>query len=191
MGLDMYLTKKTYIGANYEHRKVSGKCDIKIDGKKLPIQFNRISYIIENVGYWRKANQVHKWFVENVQNNVDDCGEYSVSFEQLNELLSLCLQIKERCKLMSGVVQNGYTFDGAGNKTPIMEDGKMMTNQEFAHRTLPTASGFFFGGTDYDEYYLADIEETIEIIEPLINEAKISSNGEKYLPEEIYYQSSW
>ena len=31
------------------------------------------SRIIEQVGYWRKANQIHNWFVENVQDGEDDC----------------------------------------------------------------------------------------------------------------------
>jgi len=30
---------------------------------------------------------------------------------------------------------------------------------------LPTAEGFFFGGTDYDEHYYKDIEDTLQIIQ--------------------------
>jgi len=39
--------------------------------------------------YWRKANQIHAWFVDNVQQGNDDCGEYYVSHEKLKELLDL------------------------------------------------------------------------------------------------------
>ena len=39
--------------------------------------------------YWRKANQIHKWFVDNVQDGNDNCGEYYVSQNQLQELLDL------------------------------------------------------------------------------------------------------
>ena len=42
----------------------------------------------EEVGYWRKANQIHKWFVDNVQDGVDDCGEYKVTKEQLIETVT-------------------------------------------------------------------------------------------------------
>jgi hypothetical protein len=45
MGLDMYLSRKTYIGANYEHRNVKGKVEITIDGKPVNFDFNKISYI--------------------------------------------------------------------------------------------------------------------------------------------------
>ncbi|NLK92374.1 MAG: hypothetical protein GX273_04465 [Bacteroidales bacterium] len=39
--------------------------------------------------YWRKANEIHNWFVENVQNGVDDCGYYEVSIDQLYDLMDL------------------------------------------------------------------------------------------------------
>ena len=43
--------------------------------------------------YWRKQNAIHNWFVKNVQNNNDDCGEYYVRQESLKELVSLCDQV--------------------------------------------------------------------------------------------------
>ena len=36
--------------------------------------------------YWRKANAIHKWFVDNVQWEEDDCGVYEVSHDQLKRL---------------------------------------------------------------------------------------------------------
>jgi len=42
--------------------------------------------------YWRKANQIHKWFVDNVQGGNDNCGEYYVSNEKLNQLRETCRQ---------------------------------------------------------------------------------------------------
>jgi hypothetical protein len=47
---------------------------------------------------------------------------------------------------------------------------------------FPTASGFFFGGTEYDEYYIQEVNETIELIEGLLKE---DENGD------YYYQASW
>lgn len=94
MGLDMFLTKKTYIGAYFEHRKVKGIVEIDEDGERIPIQFKRISYIEERVGYWRKANAIHQWFVENCQEGVDDCREAYVEFDQLIELLDICREVK-------------------------------------------------------------------------------------------------
>lgn len=187
MGLDMYLTKKIYVGAEYSHRKVTGQCEIFIDGKKLPINFNQISYIEEKCGYWRKANQIHKWFVDNVQDGVDNCGDYSVSEEQLNQLLEVCLKVKKASKLVKGAVTNGYTLEN-GVKIPNVEEGKEIKDSSVAEQLLPTASGFFFGGTDYDEYYMNDIDNTIEIINKILSEKE---EGKNYLPFDVYYSSSW
>lgn len=47
---------------------------------------------------------------------------------------------------------------------------------------LPTTSGFFFGSTDYDEWYEGDLRETIAQLEPLLSER----NGDAFI-----YHSSW
>ena len=43
--------------------------------------------------YWRKANQVHKWMVENVQHGEDNCGVYEVDINQLRELKDIVEEI--------------------------------------------------------------------------------------------------
>ena len=40
--------------------------------------------------YWRKANAIHGWFVENVQDGEDDCKEYEVRADQLEALVDAC-----------------------------------------------------------------------------------------------------
>jgi hypothetical protein len=152
MGLDMYLTKKVYIGAKYEHRKVTGEISLKIDGKPVNIKLNRISYINEEVGYWRKANQIHKWFVDNVQGGEDNCGDYWVSPKHLKELLELCKKVKN--------------------------------NPKEAPELLPTEEGFFFGGTEYGDEYMRDIDDTIDILEKVLSE-------EDYGNDEYSYHASW
>lgn len=90
MGLDMQLNKKIYIGSNYEHNKITGKIEIFQDGELVNIDFTKITEIIEEAAYWRKANQIHRWFVDNIQEGVDDCGEYYVSYEELLKLVEAC-----------------------------------------------------------------------------------------------------
>lgn len=86
MGLDMYLWKEVYIGAEYAHRQMQVDIDIRKNGTKLPINKNKLYKVIEEAMYWRKANAIHNWFVQNVQDGTDDCGKYHVSIEQLIEL---------------------------------------------------------------------------------------------------------
>ena len=95
MGLDMYLKREIYIGANYEHRNVTGEVSIFIDSVKQNIDLKKISIITMHVGYWRKANQIHAWFVDNVQDCVDNCEQYHVSWKQLQELKELCKKVLE------------------------------------------------------------------------------------------------
>ncbi len=69
-----------------------------------------------NVAYWRKANQIHKWFVDNVQGGEDNCGEYYVSREKLKELLTTCRQAlfkKDPSELMpsAGFFFGSYDID--------------------------------------------------------------------------------
>ena len=46
---------------------------------------------------------------------------------------------------------------------------KHKDNIEFAKDNLPTTSGFFFGSTEYDEYYYNDVEDCINQMEKLYN----------------------
>lgn len=85
MGLDMFLTGSMYIadqGIAEEIKQVVSKLDKNIQGS--------VSSITTELGYWRKANCIHNWFVNNVQNGVDDCGEYRVDLFKLQALRDLC-----------------------------------------------------------------------------------------------------
>lgn len=56
MGLDMYLQRKVYVGAYFEHRKVTGRIEIYEDGRPIDIDFSKVRVIVEQVGYWRKVD---------------------------------------------------------------------------------------------------------------------------------------
>jgi len=145
MGLDMYLDAKYYVWYTEKEKiKVEGVIDLKSD---------KLKYLVQEVAYWRKANHIHKWFVDNVQDGVDDCGKYTVTRNQLNDLLQLCKDIIKSDK-------EKYI------KSPL----------------LPTQSGFFFGGTEYDDWYFKSIEMTIEYLTEALK-----------LPDDwsFEYSSSW
>ena len=161
MGLDMYLSKKTYV-KQWDHDAPENKFEVTVTkgGKEYEsIKASRVKYIEEEVGYWRKSNQIHKWFVDNVQNGEDNCKEYYVEIDDLMNLLDACKQVK--------------------------------ADTSKAEELLPPQSGFFFGGTEIDEYYMRDIEHTIEILESILSEKVTNSQGREYLSGEFYYSSSW
>lgn len=140
--------------------------------------------IHEQVGYWRKANQIHNWFVENIQNGVDDCNYHrEVTEEDLHELLDICERVLNSCKMVNGKIQNGTRYEN-GKMVPIMEDGKYVQDSSVAEELLPSTSGFFFGGTDYDEYYVEDIKHTIDVVTTVLE----TTDFDKQM---VYYISSW
>ena len=50
----------------------------------------------KEAAYWRKANQIHQWFVKNVQDGVDDCEIHNeVTRDVLEELLDTCRIVAE------------------------------------------------------------------------------------------------
>lgn len=161
MGLDMFLSERIYIGAKYNHNKIDGTINITKDGKLIDIPLNRVEEITLNKGYWRKANHIHNWFVENIQDNIDDCKEYYAPIDKLRQLKSVCGQVKK-------------SLDESK-----MDESGIYINTSVAEELLPTKSGPFFGGTDYDEYYYETLDDTIKILSEL---------NEKY---DYYYTSSW
>jgi hypothetical protein len=107
MGLDMYLHAKKYVEKiNWD--KLDRDNDIGLDSPEVvnPL-WNEIVdtagmsdvatdiygvHVEVTCAYWRKSNQIHKWFVDNVQGGNDNCGEYYVSNEKLNQLRETCRQ---------------------------------------------------------------------------------------------------
>lgn len=141
--------------------------------------------IMEQAGYWRKANHIHNWFVENVQDGEDDCRyHHEVTEEKLKELLDVCNTVLNSCQLVSGQIENGYNFDDNGNKVYNYIEGNVVADPSVAMKLLPTQSGFFFGGTSYDEWYVADVQSTIDIITKVLETTDFDK-------EMIYYVSSW
>lgn len=184
----MYLTKKTYV-KNWDHMKPDEKHSVLVkrgDGEDTGIKPERVSYIEEEVAYWRKANQIHGWFVENCANGEDTNGGYHyVSHEKLKELIDLCKRVIAASELVEGKIANGYKFEQMGEnlpptRVPILQDGTYIKDATVAKELLPNREGFFFGGTEYDQYYIDDLKNTIEMLEPLLEEKG-----------EFYYHSSW
>ena len=105
------------------------------------------------VGYWRKVNAIHNWFIQELADGEDNCQPIYVPRSSLIDLKILCNE--------------------------VLADG----SKERAHELLPTGSGFFFGSTEYDEWYFHGIENTVKIVSKLIED----------VPEgwAFEYQASW
>jgi hypothetical protein len=160
MGLDMYLEARKYVSQdNWSNGDRTPNPDyatlVSLAPKGLAdnVQFGGGSVSL-TVGYWRKANAIHGWFVNELAGGVDECQEIYVPREKLVELRELCASVI---------------------KQPAM-----------AGDILPPQSGFFFGSNEVDEWYLNDMQLTIDIIDNVL----------KTFPEDDYnwslsYRASW
>jgi len=89
MGLDMYLSAKRYIWkSDNKDNNVQDKLN-EVMKDDLP-EGMRVQEITVDAMYWRKANAIHGWFVKNCQEGEDDCREYYVDREQIEELRTIC-----------------------------------------------------------------------------------------------------
>lgn len=191
MGLDMYLercNRKAWDYRNIDVEEVRESKPQLYEELKPYIHQRGGEYyhwesIFAKVGYWRKANAIHKWFVDNVQDGEDDCDCYEVSRDQLEELLDICKTIKDKTIMDDGLVKNGEVWAN-GMWCPRYEEGQTIVNPEIAERLLPTQGGFFFGSTEYDQWYMADIENTIEILTNALKTTDFDTHM-------IVYMSSW
>lgn len=108
------------------------------------------------LGYWRKTNHIHNWFVEHCADGVDECQRIPVTLEQLHGLRQ--------------------TVE------------KVLENRDEAPHLLPTAPGFFFGSTEYGEWYYSDLMDTLKIIDVADRFFRDPAN---IMAFDLEYQASW
>ena len=160
MGLDQSLYREVQLEGKMEI--TDKKLDKVLGGKKM-----RPS-VRHEVCYWRKFNALHKYFNDhfNEQDN-DNCVNMYMSIDDIKGLLKLVKKIRGAVKM----------------------DGERIANPEVCEE-LPTQEGFFFGSTDYDKLYVADLDSTIEQLGKVINEhEKLIKAGVAEYDIDYYYRA--
>ncbi len=184
----MYAARRLYV-KKWDHQPADERYSVKIarGGKPVVgIQDDRISAIEEEVMYWRKANHIHAWLVDNVQDGEDDCKDYYVDWNQLKELLRICKKVLKASKLIDGVVHKSTPLEpNSPVSVELGETGKVIKDSTVAKELLPRGVGFFFGSDDYDEDYLTDVKDTHDWI------VRMLADHVAGVPGGIYYSSSW
>ena len=183
MGLDMYLegsfSAPAYVSptdADYEARQEGKEIQLKkspefkdaiaaIGFQDAPIQYqwNHFQYVFPIIT-WRKANAIHKFFVDEVQDGNDNCERHWVSRETLQKLLDRI--------------------------TTILDKKTVATRELKAMELLPTdIEGCFFGSKEYDDWYYQDLKHTKDILEKVFEYEENAESGKCF--DSFYYQSSW
>lgn len=164
MGLDMYLYAEKYVGGVTWSRDLDDSLEPEPNeqfDKVLDVlgaqnwgidRFASASVSVQ-VGYWRKANAIHNWFVDGLAGGRDECQSIYVPRDSLRALQITCELLLE-------------------NKDVAL-----------AKQVLPTQAGFFFGSTEYDEWYWQSVQDTYDQMKRIL----------EVIPEDVdfQYQASW
>lgn len=98
MGLDMYLEVRKFVPA-YNYKTSDGSYDREYnDNYKAVLAESGLEAVTSNDSfglyvnstaiYWRKANSIHNWFIQNCANGVDECQPIPVRRDRLQTLLA-------------------------------------------------------------------------------------------------------
>lgn len=85
--------------------------------------------------------------------------------------------------MIQGTVQNGSRWEN-NQWVPVEEPGLVVINPEVCERLLPAREGFFFGSTNYDQYYIEDLKETVSQLRVVLETTDFET-------QMLYYRSSW
>ena len=104
------------------------------------------NFVADEIGYFRKVN-----FLMNELAYYGNCEYKEITRDQLEEL-------QDKCTRLATI-------------TPHESEEKEYDEEDvtLAQKTLPTCSGFFFGSTDYDEWYFNDVKEVLEWVNGVLD----------------------
>ena len=107
------------------------------------------------IGYFRKFNALHSYIVKTFADGLDNCQDVLLYKEDVEKIKK------------------------------VLDDVLNIHQQaEKAKEILPTQSGYFFGGTDYDEYYFEEVKVAADLMQNFLD----NFDFESY---QLVYQASW
>ena len=152
MGLDMYLAKKTYV-KNWDHMREEEKHTITV----------------------RKAGEV----VSDIDpSRISHIEEQVMYWRKSNGIHNWFVE-----NVQKGVDDCGtYYVEGSQLEDLVSLCEDAIGNPDEAHEFLPSVPGFFFGSTEYDEWYFQDLQDTVDALRKVLTEEGLG---------DFYYHSSW
>lgn len=144
MGLDMYLkASKKMPRAVATLIMKSAPDDFRYGNDWVKIK-TKIVTLVAEAAYWRKANAVHGWFVEEVQGGNDDCEYYAVTEEQLKALRDDCQAVLDGADPANHnlVPRRGFFFGSTNVDEGYKDD--LRDTITMIDRTLKNYSGWTY-----------------------------------------------
>lgn len=151
MGLDMYLYK------------ITKKAD-----KRYKVGYREIKDVL---CYWRKANQIRGWLVDNgvIEAN-DNCKQRPIDHKTIGKLVDDCNRIVKLYDTLKAAHHNDDPCNTEAFK-------------KYIECKMPPTQGFFFGSCKVDDFYVKDIRYTAD---KLKNVLETTTDYDK-----IYYSDWW
>jgi hypothetical protein len=121
---------------------------------------------------WRKANQIHRWFVEELE-GLENMERKAVDADQLRALRSACETVLDTVTKGQPVEEPWPSGKGVTVTYP-----NVTLDTAVALENLPPSSGFFFGQGDLDQWYVEDLEFTRDSITKLLDHPSMQGDVE-------------
>ena len=156
---DFLTAIKPFISYDFILEDIKGWLKLESQTEKTDLLFDFVdNYSTQESMYFRKFNFIYKYFENSL-----DCNEQCwVDRCELED-------IAQSCKDILAI----YDKTAEDNSNAI----------KLAKELLPTTNGFFFGNTDYNEFYFQQLEDALDTIEHFLGNLKKD--------EYVYVQMSW
>ena len=154
MGLDSYLNGERYLGSQHDNRILEGS-----------LVLTAKSYADTTV----KTEEIPLKDISSI--------EYSIGYwRKASHIHNWFVE-----NVQNGTDDCGRYYVSKSKLKELLDVcKKVMKKKSLAEELLPPAEGFFFGGTEMDEYYFEAVKDTIDIVEVALK----FEGG-------LYYQASW
>lgn len=134
----------------------------------------------EELAYFRKVNFMQKFFEDKYE--IPDAESVPITKEDLQELADLCERVMDKFEEWDGAKE-------ALDSDDYIEPPKHI--QGYAEELLPTCAGFFFGSTDYDNWYFKDVKDTLNTVREIIQEVEDTYEVEDADEYQLFYKAWW
>ena len=93
MGLDIYFSKKTFIGAKYKSQAITGSLSLFNRGKKIPVRLERLTYVIEDIFHGSKTHWLHNWLNTELPEYLGNAEDQEISEDLMDRLHQACVEV--------------------------------------------------------------------------------------------------
>jgi hypothetical protein len=170
MGLDIYFYKHTT--AN-DLNDIEGLTAERKESRKAKFPMDKINELIKNNDKKGLIEILKPYNVYGFElKRLEECDDADIQY-WVNEIISSYASYEDMYyrkvnflyAFFKDKLDNEECYVTRHDCEKIIKFGELILETrdlDFAKKLLPTQSGFFFGGTEYDDYYFMDVKDAVE-----------------------------